>query len=38
MGKRGRRRQQLLDDIRGKNMILEIERGSTISYSVTNSL
>jgi hypothetical protein len=36
MGRRGRRRKQLLDDLKEK--ILEIERGSTRSHPVENSL
>jgi hypothetical protein len=36
-GRRGRRRKQLLDDLK-ENKILEIERGSTRSHSVENSL
>jgi hypothetical protein len=35
-GRRGRRRKQLLDDLKVK--ILEIERGSTRSHPVENSL
>jgi hypothetical protein len=37
-GRQGIRRKQLLDDLKGKEKILEIERGSTISYAVENSL
>jgi hypothetical protein len=37
-GRRGRRRKQLLDDLKGKEKILEIERGSTRSHTVENSL
>ena len=36
-GRRGRRRKQILDDVKGKNMVLDIERGSTRSQSVENS-
>ena len=36
-GRRGRRRKQLLDDLKEKK-ILEIERGSTRSHPVENSL
>jgi hypothetical protein len=35
-GRRGRRRKQLLDDLEGKEKILEIERGSTRSHPVEN--
>jgi hypothetical protein len=37
-GRRGRRRKQLLDDLKEKEKILEIERGSTRSHPVENSL
>jgi len=37
-GRRGRRRKQLLDDLKGKAMVLETERGRTRSYSVVNLL
>jgi hypothetical protein len=37
-GRRGRRRKQLLDDLKEKRRISEIERGSTRSHSVQNSL
>jgi len=37
-GRRGRRPKQLLDDLKGKKRILEIERGSTRSQSVENSI
>ena len=33
-GRRGRRRKHLLDDLKGKKRILEIERGSTKSHSL----
>jgi hypothetical protein len=36
-GRRGRRRKQQLDDLKEKK-ILEIERGSTRSHSMENSL
>ena len=36
-GRRGRRRKQQLDDLKGKKRILETERGSTRSQSVENS-
>jgi hypothetical protein len=36
-GKRGRRRTQLLDNLKEK-WVLEIDRGSTISHSVENWL
>jgi hypothetical protein len=32
--RRGRRGKQLLDDVKGNERVLEIERGSTRSYSV----
>jgi hypothetical protein len=38
MGRRGRRRKQLLDDRKEKKMILEIERECTKSHYVENSL
>jgi hypothetical protein len=38
MGRRGRRRKQLLDDLKKKERILKIERGSTRSHPVENSL
>jgi hypothetical protein len=38
MGRRGRRSKQLLDDLKGKEKILEIERGSTRSHCVENLL
>jgi len=38
MGRRGLRCKQLLDDLKGKNRIQEIERGSTRLHSVENSL
>jgi hypothetical protein len=37
-GRRGRRRKQLLDDIKEKEWIIEIERDSTGSHRVENSL
>jgi hypothetical protein len=37
-GRRGRRSKLLLDDLKDKERILEIERGSTKSRSVENSL
>jgi hypothetical protein len=37
-GRRGRRRKQLLDDLKENERILEIERGSSRSHSVENSL
>jgi hypothetical protein len=37
-GRRGRRRKQLLVLLQGKEKILEIERGSTRSHSMENSL
>jgi hypothetical protein len=37
-GRRGRKRKQLLDDLKGKEKILEIESGSTRSHSMENSL
>jgi hypothetical protein len=37
-GRRGRGRKQLLDDLKGKEKILEIERGSNRSHFVENSL
>jgi hypothetical protein len=37
-GRRGRRRKQLLDDLKEKEKILEIKRGSTRSHCVENSL
>jgi hypothetical protein len=37
-GRRGRRRKQLLDDLKEKEKILEIERGSTRSHPAENSL
>jgi hypothetical protein len=37
-GRRGRRRKQLLDDLKETKSILEIERGSTRSHPVENSL
>ena len=36
-GRQGRRRKQLLNELKGKS-ILEIERGSSRSHSVENSL
>jgi hypothetical protein len=38
MGRRGRRRKQLSDDLKENERILEIERENTISHSVENSL
>jgi len=38
MGIRGRRCKQLLDDLRGIERIVKIERGSTRSQSVENWL
>jgi hypothetical protein len=37
-GRRGRRLKQLLDDLKAKKKILEIERENTISHAVENSL
>jgi hypothetical protein len=37
-GRRGRTRKPLLDDLKEKKMILVIERGSTRSHCVENSL
>jgi hypothetical protein len=37
-GRRGRRRKQLLDDLKGNKKILEIERGSTGSCCLENWL
>jgi hypothetical protein len=37
-GRRGRRRKQLLDDVKGNENILEIDRGRASSHSVENSL
>jgi hypothetical protein len=37
-GRRGIRRKQLLDNIKEKNKILEIEKGSTRSHPVEKSL
>jgi hypothetical protein len=37
-GRRGRRRKQLLDDFKGKENILEIQRGSTRLHPVENWL
>jgi hypothetical protein len=37
-GRRGRRRIKLLDDLQDNERIMVIERGSTRSYSVENSL
>jgi hypothetical protein len=37
-GRRGRRHTQLLDDLKEKKRILEIEMGSATSQSVENSL
>ena len=34
MGKRGRRRKQLLDDLQGNERIVKMERGSTRSQSL----
>ena len=35
-GRRERRRKQLLDELRGREMIVEIERGNTRSHSEEN--
>jgi hypothetical protein len=35
--RRGRRHKQLLDDLKGGKMMLEIERGSTRQHSVEHS-
>jgi chromosome segregation and condensation protein ScpB len=35
--RRGRRCKQVLDDLKGKKRIVEIERGSTRSNSLVNS-
>jgi hypothetical protein len=37
-GRRGRRRKQLLDDLKENEKIPEIERGSTRSHPMENSL
>jgi hypothetical protein len=37
-GRQGKRRKQLLDDLKKKKVTLEIEPGSTSSHSVENSL
>jgi hypothetical protein len=37
-GRRGRRRKQLLNDLKEKHKILEIERGRTRSHPTENSL
>ena len=36
--RRGRRHKQLLDDVKEKMKMLEIERGSTRSHPVENSI
>jgi hypothetical protein len=38
VGRRGRQRKQLLDDLYKKEMILDVECGSPRSHSVENSL
>jgi hypothetical protein len=37
-GRRGRRRKKVLFELKGKNRVLEIERGNTRSHSVEKSL
>jgi hypothetical protein len=37
-GRRGRKRKHVLDELKGKEKVVELERGSTKSHSVRNSL